>query len=63
MKKKYLCDLLCHGEIVVELKAITTLTSNEDAQLLNYLKASKLRLGVLINFGNAGGLQWKRLIR
>lgn len=63
LTKRYVCDVLCFSQILLELKAITTLTSTEEAQVLNYLKASNLRLGVLINFGNSQGLQWKRLVR
>jgi GxxExxY protein len=62
LTKRYICDVLCYSQILLELKAISTLTSNEEAQVLNYLKASNLRLGLLINFGNAQGLQWKRFV-
>lgn len=44
-------DLICHGDIVVELKAIKALTKADEAQLFNYLKALDIRLGLLINFG------------
>ena len=63
LQKHYVCDLLCNGQILVELKAISTLTTADDAQVLNYLKASNMRLGILINFGSPKGLQWKRLVR
>ncbi|HEX4947915.1 MAG TPA: GxxExxY protein [Blastocatellia bacterium] len=56
----YKADLICYGEIVVELKALDRLTSKEESQLLNYLKATNLRVGVLINFGSRGRLEWKR---
>lgn len=56
----YRADLICFGKIIVELKAIDKLTSKEESQLLNYLSATKLRVGLLINFGSRGKLEWKR---
>jgi GxxExxY protein len=49
-------------KIIVELKAISALGANEEAQLLNYLKATGMRLGLLINFGAQRKLEWKRMI-
>jgi GxxExxY protein len=54
-------DFLVAGEIVVELKALKNLSSIEEAQLINYLRVSGLRVGLLINFG-ARSLQHKRRI-
>ena len=50
---------LCYGKIIVEIKAIKSITEIEEAQLLNYLKATKLPLGLIINFGQAK-MEWKR---
>ena len=58
----YKCNLLCFEDIVVEIKAISRLTSGDEAQLINYLKASSIQRGILINFGTPS-LQYKRLIR
>ncbi len=63
LRKTYLADIIAFGKIVVELKALDCLSSHEEAQLLNYLKATGLELGVLINFGAAGKLEWKRMIK
>lgn len=63
LAKEYEADQICFDQIIVELKAIDRLTSREDAQLLNYLKASGLRVGLLINFGSVGKLEWKRFVR
>ncbi|HEX8999171.1 MAG TPA: GxxExxY protein [Blastocatellia bacterium] len=56
----YRADLICYGKIIVELKALDKLTNKEEAQILNYLKATGFRVGVLINFGSRGKLEWKR---
>lgn len=62
LKKEFVADLICYGRIVVELKALDRLTSREEAQLLNYLKATGFRVGLLINFGSHGKLEWKRFV-
>ena len=62
LKKFYVADLICYDKIIVEIKAMENLTGREDAQLLNYLKATGIQVGVLINFGHYPGLEWKRLI-
>jgi GxxExxY protein len=62
LKKGYIADFICYGQIIVELKALERLSGREEAQLLNYLKASAFRVGLLINFGNSPKLEWKRFI-
>ena len=62
LKKSYYADMICFNGIIVELKALDRLTGNEEAQILNYLKATGYRAGVLINFGSVGKLEWKRLV-
>lgn len=59
LKKRYQPDFVCYEKIIVEIKALSQLTKNEEAQILNYLKAAKLSPGLLINFG-AKSLQYKR---
>jgi len=61
LKKEYSPDFVCFGKIVLELKAVSELNDIHLAQLFNYLKASRLRLGLLINFGTTT-LQFKRFI-
>jgi GxxExxY protein len=51
------------GKIIVEIKALNLLTTLEQAQLLNYLKATGFKVGVLINFGAEGKLEWKRMAK
>ncbi len=62
LKKEYVPDLIYYGQIIVELKALDRLTGREEAQLLNYLKATGMKVGVLINFGSHPKLEWKRLV-
>ena len=51
LERTYKADLVCYDSIIVELKSVEKLKSEHTAQLLNYLKATNLPLGVLINFG------------
>ena len=61
LKRYYLADFICYDSVIVEIKALRRLSGNEEAQLINYLKASGLNRGLLINFG-AKQLQYKRLV-
>ena len=54
-------EAVCHAGIIVELKALSALSGIERAQILNYLKATGHRRGLLINFG-AKSLQFERFI-
>ena len=62
LKKTYRADFLCYEGIIVELKAISAVAAVDWAQLMNYLKASKLRVGLLFNFGNVPRLEHRRII-
>ena len=62
LKKRYVPDLILFGRIVVELKAVSQLLPEHEAQLMNYMRITKQPLGYLINFGKAGGLDFKRII-
>ena len=62
LESRYFADLLCFGQIIVELKALNKLSGQEEAQVLNYLKATGLKVGLLINFGSQGRLEWKRFV-
>ncbi len=57
----YRADFICFESIILELKAIRQITVIEEAQVLNYLKASGLRVALLLNFG-APSLQQKRFV-
>ena len=51
LEKVYIPDVVCFDKIILELKAVKALLPEHDAQLINYLKATALRLGMLVNFG------------
>ena len=63
LKKQFFADLVCFGQIIVEIKALSHLSGTEKAQLLNYLKGTGLPVGILINFGSPGRLEWQRLVK
>jgi GxxExxY protein len=61
LDKTYVADFVCFDKIIIELKAVDTLSASHTAQVLNYLKATGIKLGLLVNFGSSS-LQYKRLI-
>lgn len=62
LNKFYIADLVCYEKVIVELKATDKLTLRDEGQLINYLKATGLKVGILINFGHFPSLEWKRLV-
>lgn len=59
LKKSYIADFLCYQKIIVEIKAQNALTGTDEAQLINYLKATGCKVGLLLNFGTTS-LEVKR---
>jgi GxxExxY protein len=57
----YRADFVCYGSVVLELKALTGLSGVEKSQIINYLKATGLKTGLLINFGGPS-LEYKRFV-
>ena len=57
----YRADFKCFDSVLIEVKALQRLSSIEEAQVLNYLKATGSEVGLLLNFG-APSLAWKRLV-
>jgi len=49
--QKFIPDFICYGQIIVEIKAVKQIMPEHQAQLLNYLKAAKMKLGMIVNFG------------
>lgn len=63
LKKTYQPDFACFGKIILEIKAVSALTDEHRAQVHNYLKATGYRLGLLVNFGSQGELEYERIVR
>ena len=62
LKQTYKPDFICYNSIVVELKAVSELAEEHKSQLFNYLHATKLRLGLLVNFGHYPKLEYERIV-
>lgn len=63
MKQKYIPDFICYGKIVVELKAVSALCDEHRAQTHHYLKATGMKLGLLVNFGHYPKVEYERIVR
>jgi GxxExxY protein len=63
LKQKYVPDVICYGKIIVELKAVKELTDEHRAQVHNYLKATGMKLGLLVNFGHYPKVEYERIVR
>ena len=61
LKQFYRADFQCYGKILIEVKAISALAEEHTAQVLNYLNATGLTLGLLVNFGRHPKLESKRI--
>jgi len=59
---QYKPDLICYGKIIIEIKAIKEIRAEHEAQLINYLKATSIRLGLIVNFGAAHKVEVLRRI-
>jgi len=62
LKQRFKADFVCYDKIIVELKAVSKLIGDHRVQLLNYLSAIGMKLGILVNFGHYPKLEYERLI-
>ena len=62
LKNKYTPDFICYNKIGVELKVVTTLSDEHRAQVQNYLRATKFKLGLLVNFGHYPKVEYERIV-
>lgn len=58
----YRADFVCYGKVIVELKSVSEILDVHRAQIINYLKATKMKLGFLVNFGEES-LHIERIVR
>lgn len=63
LKQHYEPDLLCYGKVVMEIKTVKTLADEHRAQIHNYLKATGLRVGLLVNVGHYPKVEHERIVR
>jgi GxxExxY protein len=61
LTKTYVPDFICYDDVIVEIKALQNLTGLEESQMINYLKAAKIEIGLLLNFGSKS-LEYKRFV-
>ncbi|HZF01274.1 MAG TPA: GxxExxY protein [Methylomirabilota bacterium] len=61
LRHPYIPDLIVEEKVVVDLKAIREIGAIEEAQMINYLKITNLKVGLIVNFG-CRSLEWKRLV-
>ncbi|MBQ6011387.1 MAG: GxxExxY protein [Kiritimatiellae bacterium] len=62
LKQSYRADLLCYDKIILELKAVKTLLPEHEAQLQNYLRATGMKVGLLVNFCHYPGVAINRIV-
>lgn len=63
LKKTYIPDFVCFGDIIVEIKAVSQLDDSHRSQVYNYLSATGCKLGLIFNFGHYNGLEWERIVK
>lgn len=62
LRSKFKPDFVCHDKIAVELKAVSGLTDEHRAQVQNYLRATGMKLALLVNFGHYPKLEYERIV-
>ena len=62
LTQTYRVDFICFGKVIVEIKAVTALTDEHRAQLMNYLRATGIKVGLLMNFSHYPGVEHERFV-
>ena len=62
LKQFYKADFVCYDRVIIEVKAVTQLADEHRAQVFNYLRATGIRLGLLVNFGAHPKLEYERVV-
>ena len=62
LKKTVKPDFICYDKIIIELKAVSSLSDEHRAQVINYLNATGMQLGLLVNFGHYPKLEYQRIV-
>ena len=63
LKHRYVPDFICFDKIILEIKAVSSLTDEHRAQIHNYLKATGFKLGLLVNFGHYPKIEYERIVK
>ena len=63
LDQTYRPDFICYDKIIVEIKAVSALAPAHEAQIMNYLRATRMKLGLLVNFGSCPKVAIKRFAR
>ncbi len=62
LRQSYVADFICYDRVIVEIKAVSKLADEHRAQVQNYLHATKLRVGLLVNFGHFPKVEHERFV-
>ena len=62
LKSTYIPDFICFEKVIIEIKGTANLDDVHRAQMINYLKATRLKLGLLVNFGDRQKLEYERVV-
>ena len=62
LTQKYIPDYICYDKIILEVKAVKSLSDEHRAQVHNYLRATGHKSGILANFGHYPQLEWERIV-
>ncbi len=63
LRQRFQPDFVCEEKIILEIKAVSALADEHRSQVLNYLNATGFKLGLLVNFGHHGKLEWERIVK